>query len=47
MEYLRATSDKELGKIGPSRPASTPSRKVRVLGTTGCGANRPTLRYCP
>jgi hypothetical protein len=35
MEYLRATSDDEMGKIGLSPPASAPTRKDRVLGTPG------------
>jgi hypothetical protein len=47
MEYLRATSDDEMGEIGPSPPASTPTRKDRVLGTPGCGENRAILRCHP
>ncbi len=35
MEYLRATSDEEMGKIGPSPSAFTPARKVRVPGAPG------------
>jgi hypothetical protein len=47
MEYLRATSDDEMGEIGPSPSASTPARKVRVPGTLDCGANRSILRCHP
>ena len=32
MAYLRAESNEEMGEICPRPPASTPSRKVRVLG---------------
>ncbi len=35
MEHLRATSDEEMGKIGPSPSAFTPARKVRVPGAPG------------
>ncbi len=35
---LLATSDNEIGKIGPVPPASTPARKVRVPGAPGVAA---------
>ena len=36
-----------MGKTGPVPPASTPTRKDRVLGTPGCGANPAILRSRP
>ena len=39
---LRARSDAEMGKTGPSPKASTPSPKAP--GTPGCGENRAILR---
>jgi hypothetical protein len=44
---LLATNDDELGKIGLVPSASTPARKNRVPGASGCGANPAILHSRP
>src|ERR1700692_4063073 len=47
MEYLRATSDEEMGKIGPSPPTYPPQTKPCSGGPLCCDENRPILRCRP